>query len=217
MEKIDIHDNFSKRVEELREKAGLTIKDLCKHLEISPQAYNNYIHGKQDPGTGEYNKRVPSVNKSIEICEYFGVSLDYLYGRDDCTSVENEYIHEVTGLSDKALKRIKRIKKGSPEAIFAINKLLEYSHRPALDRIGAFFNYGNANLEGIVKILPSSDNKPDESTHYDMSLDSEFDYELYIYDKDNNYFPVSIDMALFEDIKDQLKDIRDSIRKETDF
>ena len=198
---------FKERFQELKKKAGFTNEKIAEKLNLSEDRVKKWN-----------DKALPTLEHMVKLADIFQVSVDYMLGRDDCTSVENEYIHEVTGLSDKALKKLKSIKKGRPEALYAVNRLLEYSHRPALDRIGTFFYYGNANLKGIVKSLPSLDN-PEliEQISYDMSLDCGSDYELYIYDKDNNLFPVSIDMALFEDIKDQLKDIRNSIRKNNDF
>lgn len=53
--------------------------------------------------------RLPSLDKLILLADFYGVSLDYLLGRSDFTKDGNEYISSVTGLSDKAINKMRII------------------------------------------------------------------------------------------------------------
>ena len=68
-------NSFAERLKELRAEAGLTQEQLSKALngEITPSAI----------GLWELKKRTPNLDAVIILAEYFGVSLDYLAGRED--------------------------------------------------------------------------------------------------------------------------------------
>ena len=68
-------NSFAERLKELRIEAGLTQEQLSKELnrEITPSAI----------GLWELKKRTPNLDAVIILAEYFGVSLDYIAGRED--------------------------------------------------------------------------------------------------------------------------------------
>jgi len=68
-----MEDYFRLRFRELREKQGLTQKEIGKRLGISDSAVNNYESGKRHP---EY----PML---VKIANFFGVSTDYLVGKEN--------------------------------------------------------------------------------------------------------------------------------------
>ena len=64
---------LGKRVKYLREAAGLTQLEFAKTMNISNSALSQYESGS----------RIPSDELKAKIADYFGVTLDYLYGRTD--------------------------------------------------------------------------------------------------------------------------------------
>ena len=74
---------------------------------------------------------------------HFGVSTDYLLGANECTTPTNEEIHNMTGLSDKAIKNLRKlqrdIKKNERSAakkIAACNYLLERMNSTSFFELG---------------------------------------------------------------------------------
>lgn len=61
------------RIRELRVDCGLQQKQIAQDLHLSKQAYSNY----------ELGQREPSIDMLLKLADYFGVTVDYLIGRDD--------------------------------------------------------------------------------------------------------------------------------------
>ncbi len=70
--------NFSLRLKDLREQKGLSQAQLAKALNVS----NGCV------GMWESTKQIPPASRLDEISKFFGVSVDYLLGRDDWTDEE---------------------------------------------------------------------------------------------------------------------------------
>ncbi len=62
----------AKKIKELREKAGMTQKNLAEKLYVSPQAVSRWESGDTEPSTTTLNA----------IAEIFGVSLNELFGHE---------------------------------------------------------------------------------------------------------------------------------------
>lgn len=65
--------DLSKRLKELRIEKGLTLKQVSSALNLTLSAYSNYEQGIREP----------SVEIIKRICNFFGVSSDYLLGLED--------------------------------------------------------------------------------------------------------------------------------------
>ena len=63
---------FAIRLKELRKAKGLSQKAMAEFLDMVVQAYQKY----------EYGTREPNHETTIKIADFFGVSVDYLLGRD---------------------------------------------------------------------------------------------------------------------------------------
>ena len=74
---------FAERLRELREKHGLTQKELGNALNVTSQTISNY----------EIGKREPEISEFIKLADYFGVSIDYLIGRTNTMMEQNEKIY----------------------------------------------------------------------------------------------------------------------------
>lgn len=66
---------FCERLKELREESGLSLKEMSKKLngKVSAAAI-----GRWEQGT-----RIPKMDGLIALADFFGVSIDYLVGRED--------------------------------------------------------------------------------------------------------------------------------------
>ena len=97
------------RLKYARNNKGLTQKKVAEYLEITETSYQLY----------EYGKRTPALKMFAKICEYLGVSSDYLLGINPELSLEYEYVllerlTETDGLGN-ALKEKRLEEKLSPE------------------------------------------------------------------------------------------------------
>lgn len=54
----------------------------------------------------ESGETIPDIDTIKKICKVLDCSSDYLLGLNDCTSKDNQFIHDKTGLSEKAINRI---------------------------------------------------------------------------------------------------------------
>ena len=61
-----------KRVRELRENRDLKQRELAEYLDVKQTTYSKYELGKID---------IP-IEALIKLADYYGVTLDYLVGRD---------------------------------------------------------------------------------------------------------------------------------------
>ena len=59
-------------LKELRTKKGLKQSDMADFLGITPQAYQRYEYGTSEPNADGYSK----------LADFYGVSTDYLLGRE---------------------------------------------------------------------------------------------------------------------------------------
>ena len=94
---LGYNDNFRK----LREKEGLTQKQLAGKLNIVHSTISDIEKGK----------KTPTIEQLQLYHDYFKVSYDYLLGYTNVTDVEMSKMSEFTGLSEKALKNINALHK----------------------------------------------------------------------------------------------------------
>lgn len=116
----EIRETFSKRMIELFEQYGIikdrTItnfnKEIAKKIHTTDKMVSNYILGKAPC----------SPAALVAIAEYFTntqdkhgdfhiISVDYLLGRTDQGSMTNDHIHKETGLSNKAIDKLRRMQR----------------------------------------------------------------------------------------------------------
>ena len=63
--------NYKNKLVQLRQKAGLSQKQVASVLNIAQSSYNNYEQGVCEP----------SIERLIKLADYYNVTLDYLVGR----------------------------------------------------------------------------------------------------------------------------------------
>lgn len=76
---------FPERLKALRLEASLTQKEIAEQLGMSQPAYLSWEKGKRKPGLETLEK----------FSEFFGVSTDYLLGKTDYRTVEEDELSEV--------------------------------------------------------------------------------------------------------------------------
>ncbi len=115
-----------KRVNKLMEEQKITQGELAARCGISATTISACF-GKDK--TGDW--RDPRAGDLLKIAKFFGVSLDYLFGEDECKSPDDEQIHIQIGLSDGAIKNLRNMNRLSDKEgdickkITVINCLLE--------------------------------------------------------------------------------------------
>ena len=80
------------RLREIRKLSGLTMKELGIRIGVSESAISQY----------ETGKRQPDYETLLKIADYFGVSVDYLLGKDEKAedSELQEYLEQLKNRSE---------------------------------------------------------------------------------------------------------------------
>lgn len=89
--------SFGQRLRELRNERGENQSILAEKLGVSGQSYSAYENGREPP-----------YSILCAIAKYFGVTTDYLLGLTDARKSENASIVNETGLTELAIRTIKR-------------------------------------------------------------------------------------------------------------
>ena len=92
------------RLRELRTEKSLFQKDVAAYLGIDRTTYVKYESGASEP----------PIETLIKLCNYYGVSLDYLVGKsnekeipdDEADRVRSEVLNILTGLSPDEVRRV---------------------------------------------------------------------------------------------------------------
>lgn len=72
---------INNKLKELRSAVGLNQSEMAEKLGVSVSSYQKYERGK--------NSIMPSIEVLIKIAEFFGVSVDYLLGRENQPESDN--------------------------------------------------------------------------------------------------------------------------------
>lgn len=113
------------RIKELREKQGLTQKQLSEdpRLNLNINTLASY----------ERNIREPKIDLIVRMARYFDVTTDYLLGISECKEYDNAQIEKQFPISEKAIIEFKRI-------------LNEDSGRETAQNISAILESGKARI-----------------------------------------------------------------------
>jgi transcriptional regulator with XRE-family HTH domain len=84
---------FSERLKELRKARGVTQKAAAQFLGITEQAYQKY----------EYAMREPDHETTINLAEFYQISIDYLMGRTEDTAMFRANVRVTEVLTDARL------------------------------------------------------------------------------------------------------------------
>lgn len=102
-------ETTAERIDDLVRNSGKSLSVVAKEIGVSPSLLSE-IRNADIHSTNEYEKRrnIGSANL-VKICNYFGVSADYLLCLSD-VQTKNETIqgiNQITGLSENAIIKLK--------------------------------------------------------------------------------------------------------------
>ena len=113
------------RLKELRTKHKYSQANIAQILNVTTKTYRTweigYYHSKSNATI------FPSIScEHIEkLSDIYNVSTDYILGKSDCLSVENEEIHKLTGLNNNAIETLKFMNKNKD--ISTLNYIMDDS------------------------------------------------------------------------------------------
>lgn len=121
-------------LKDLRKKKRYTQEYVAAQVGVQTKTYREWENG-YDKGNAHVSREI-GHEKLEALSDLYNVSVDYILGRSECTSIENEKISELTGLSDNAIKMLslwKMEQEETPNSFIAmgedvntINLLLEH-------------------------------------------------------------------------------------------
>lgn len=99
----DYNNIFAVRLRELIKATGKKQQEIADNIGVSRQALNKWVNGET----------VPDIFSAAKIADLFDVSTDYLMGRTDVLSMNEDIqtVCKVTGLDEYAVKELIHIKK----------------------------------------------------------------------------------------------------------
>ncbi len=192
--------SFTSHISEIRDTYQLTQQELADKIHTSRDCVSYW----------ETGKRLIPMDKAILIADTFNVTVDYVLGRSDCTSVDNEYIHQQLGLSDNAINQLKGFK--------AHDEMFRYTN----DVIGkdySFLSWYDMRLPFINCLITSDKLRPLITTMFQYIMPETFQ-RLAIKFNDLQLAEIPIDklvLATKKDINDNVPFEMDSLTLKTFF
>lgn len=132
----DIEKKLRETLLSLREEKSKQSKTPVTQEEVSKQtgiARTSIL-------TYERGAGIPDSEKLYKLADYYGVSCDYLLGREDGTTHDTTYMMKELGLSEKSIEVLRNAKKDDAVYIlFALDQIL--NNKYGLDFLKAFSKY----------------------------------------------------------------------------
>lgn len=95
-------------LKDLRKENGYTQNYVATQISVEVKTYRSWEIGYYKDNVQMFPK---IDNDKLEaLADLYNVSVDYILGRSNCTSVENQKIKEITGLSNDAIETLKSLK-----------------------------------------------------------------------------------------------------------
>lgn len=101
-----------KTLRDLREKRGLTLEQVAEALDSKNQYISNY----------ELGKRRPDYDMLIKFADFYGVTVDYLLGREPKVKPT---LDAEDGLDDEKRAFVGKLKSMDSDTVEALNKLAD--------------------------------------------------------------------------------------------
>ncbi len=144
-------------------------RDIAKHIghpkPIARQTIDNYASGKTSP----------TLDIILYMCDYFGVSCDYLVGLSDSVTVEDKYITETLGLTQESIDFL-RCQRDNKYTVDTINLLIK-DRREYIDYIKAKKAKSAPPIQKGFNVLYHLHRYLDVKTNFDLYSISYDDWE----------------------------------------
>ena len=150
---ITVNNSFSLKLKELRQKNNLTQDRLADEL----NARYHLNESKATISQFEHNKRIPDLDRLINIADYFQVSLDYL-----CFNKSNDNVRctnpgtrikrliKKNGLSQKEFVDKFNEKYGYSDSEATISQYVNNKRTPEIDKMVKIADFFNVTLDYIM-------------------------------------------------------------------
>ena len=102
MELYSFKKGLKEGLKRARKEAGFTQAELAEKLKVTLKTIQNW---EQNVKAGT----LPTMGQLLQLAEFYDCDLDYLTGRIDCKTHDLQFIHDQTGLSEEAIKKLQRI------------------------------------------------------------------------------------------------------------
>ena len=84
------------RLREIRKKNGLKQEQLADKMRVALKTVQNWEQGKA----------LPPFEVVIKLCDILQCDADYLIGRIDCQTHDNQFIQDWTGLNEETIEKL---------------------------------------------------------------------------------------------------------------
>ena len=185
-----VHDypQFRERLEYIRiNERKLSKRSFAKLIGISDKTYRIWINGEYDATENKIRYPIPDIDSIIKVCKALGVSMDYVFGRSNNISAENEVISKAFLLNDKAIENLKDIASQFLDLdsanLIRANAYMIVPEPSAIDTLNKVFSspsFGNI-LEDIYNFMSKSDFKypvhycyPQQTSEYKGRMECQF-------------------------------------------
>ena len=105
---------IGEKIQNLRKQRGMSQEQLAEALGVSRQAVSKWEAGQS----------VPDIDKIISICDYFGVTTDYILRNAEMTESQHEVAQNAYNISEKELDE--NIKKKQQSALLLAIAIVLY-------------------------------------------------------------------------------------------
>ncbi|MBR0483987.1 MAG: helix-turn-helix transcriptional regulator [Oscillospiraceae bacterium] len=85
------------QLKKLRKQKGITQKELADYLHISKSSVGMWEHGQRDPDTAML----------LKIADFYGVTVDYLLGRETLSGTQEAVLQETIRTLEELMERLK--------------------------------------------------------------------------------------------------------------
>ena len=138
--------DFGIRLKKLRCKRKPA--EICKDLGITIQSLYRYEKGE----------RTPDIVMAKKIADYYGVTLDGLFGDNNITTDDITHFSNITGLSTKAIKTLISLKNTDYALSKIINQLIESGSLESIALLLVFLKSTSKMCIKQEKIIQKKDN-----------------------------------------------------------
>lgn len=129
---------FDYKIKFVRERLGITQRELAKQLNIHKSTYCNY----------ECERKIIPLKYLIQLCDIFNVSLDYLFG---FTKEKNYLKHNKNIDKQKLILRLKEFRKESNLTQKELSKILNIGNGTLADYETGRYLISTSTLYDICK------------------------------------------------------------------
>ena len=99
------HEDFGNRLKELRKKKYKIQEKFAEDMGVSVESVRNWEQGRI----------LPEMGTLFKICDLLDCDLDYLTGRLKLKTHDLQFIHDQTGLSETAIRKLQRLTEAEPD------------------------------------------------------------------------------------------------------